>query len=288
MTTIEVLYTARQPISHGAFDHGDGNVMGFHHMDALVPDASPIPHMDGPLVRRRIPAVSANSQRGILRRILARDVLDLAGWTMETPGWDMVYGTLANGGSLGSQAVRKVPAEVRAWRDALPMLSVLGASVQHGMIPGRLCPGAAWLVCTESLRGGYVPSSSALDPMPAVDLMTEVSFVRMPDATEHDMSALGYTPMPVTVQAIVPGARLHAVHKVTGSSLEASAIAWALDRLSRLGGKSGAGFGDVDVQHTGDASEYAAWRDAASGLGDRLTDFAAWLGEGAGSKKKGR
>jgi hypothetical protein len=240
---IRVAFTAVQPICHGAFDSDGGNAILFHRQPRVV---------DGAVVL--CPAVTANSQRGQLRRLIMRDMLDRCGLTPDTVPervWDVLYLTLCNGGALQTQETRVVPADVRKLRAAIPPLSLFGASVLNGMIAGHLQPGPAWLDCADIGTG----------PIPAADLATDHGMVRHLDGDAADGSVLGLTPMPLTIEAVIAGATFRAEYVITGSELEASIVAHGLDLLQRLGGKGASGFGQVTVQHDGTGDLWRAWLD---------------------------
>jgi len=253
-TTITIHVTALAPIAHGSMDGGDiGNAVAVRRLAVVGLPGMP-----------RVPVISGNSVRGQLRRILMRDLLDLCGLSRETVApraWDRIYASLVNGGHLSGKGDTRVdPQAIRELREALPALSLLGCAMYSHMIEGRMYSGWLWPVCSETLAAGLVSPREGVPVVAAEDLVIETSLVRHIEREQHDPAVSEVTPMPVTMEAIGPGAVLQAKLDCRGTPLEASCLAWGLSRISVLGGKSGAGMGTVRVEHDGDPAAYDAWR----------------------------
>ena len=275
MSTISHTITCLGPMSHGDIGADTGNVMRFRRIAHLSPAGVPV----------YIPAISAGALRGVVRRILWRDIFDRTGLSRETlPGqWDRLYAALANGGTIEAAEKRVSPDEIRARRAALPVLSLLGAALYTSHMAGRARVSNSVLDCRESAAAGLPVDGAA----PMRDLLADETRVRHVDREEQDTESSGVGPMPTTVETVISGARFVG-HTHCAPSLEASAWAYGLDRVTHLGGKSAAGFGEVRVQHDGDASEYAAWLDAnVETLRASLLALADALAKG-GKGKKGK
>lgn len=254
------------PVSHNEIGADMGNVTLFRRMARVVDDRVV-----------RVPCVSAGAMRGVVRRLLWREVFDACDLSRETvgsPAWDRLYAALANGGTIESAETRVSPDAIRARREALPVLSLLGSALYSSHMAGRLKLSHAWLACSELGTGS----------LSMHDLLTEISTVRHHDAEEQDPDVSGVGPMPTTVEVVVAGADFRARASVAGD-LEASALAHGLDLVEHVGGKSGQGNGAVRVEHTGDGSLYVAWlaehRDA---LQSALIQLADELSEGKRAK----
>ena len=111
---IRVTLKALSPIAHGAFGPSTGNTLLFRRV--------PIVSLMG---RPFVPAVSGNAIRGVLRRIVMRDLLDRCGFDKTSPGWDHLYAALANGGHLQGSEASIDPVAIGSLRAALPPLSAL-------------------------------------------------------------------------------------------------------------------------------------------------------------------
>lgn len=243
------------PLHHGAFGADTGNAAALRRIPLLVEDRLYL-----------VPAVSGGAIRGVIRRILMRDLLDAHGITPGDVGplaYERLYAALANGGHLDGAEVSIDPVERRALRASLPPLSALGAALYTYMLSRRVEVGIAWLVCSESRAGGVVGPRAWLLRM-AEELVVDYGTVRHVDRDEHAPERSGVTPMPVETETIVAGAELECrIGTARATELEASAMAWALSRITHIGGKAGSGLGAVEVTHDGDPAPYADWRDSA-------------------------
>lgn len=241
----------RSPLHHGAFGKEAGNSVLLRRMTLVAAPGSP-----------QVPVISGNALRGVIRRVLMRDLFKRAGLDqtqLEGRRWDRLYAALANGGHLDGSENSVDPAAVRALREALPPLSVLGAALYSWMLPGHVSVGIAWPRCQETAAAGLCAGSDDLQA--AEDLVEEVSHTRHIEREEHDPAKSGVTPMPVTMETVKTGAVFDSVLTFAphASLVEQAAIAYALGLVQFLGGKAGAGLGAVAIEHDGDATPYADW-----------------------------
>lgn len=277
-----LMLTTEAPLHHGAFGGDAGNAV----LHRRVPLAQ-APDLPG------VPAISGNALRGHLRRIVMRDLFARCDLTVATyaqhgltPGqWDRLYAALANGGHLDSSETRTDPVQIRALRDALPPLSVFGASLYSMMLPGLVSVGWLWVRCRETVAAGLMREDVATTPL--VDgetLVTELTLVRHIDRDEQDPASSGVTPMPVTVEALMPGVTLcgSILPLRAMTDVEIGVLGYGLSLLRTLGGKGGAGFGRLRVQHDVPARAYEDWL-AADGRAQTtraaLIDLARRLGK---------
>jgi hypothetical protein len=256
ITGFPVALTTTAPLHHGAFGADTGNAVLFRRVPlAAFPD------------HPGVPAVSGNALRGCLRRIVMRDLLARCGLlpraddTLSPQQWDKLYAALANGGHLEQAETKTDPDRIRRLRDAVPPLSVFGAALYGYMLPGRLSVGWLWPECAETIAAGLCPSPTIGEPVGAEALLTEVTLTRHIDRDLHDPARSGVTPMPVTVEALMPGVVLHGTiaAQTRMDPTEWSVVGWGLDRLHALGGKGASGFGRVDVAHEIPSTMYDAW-----------------------------
>lgn len=260
MSRVDCTIHLLSPMAHGTMGGDTGNAALVRRFQILH---------NGEI--HRVPGVSAGALRGVVRRLLWREVFDACGLSADiVPDWDRLYAALCNGGTIESAESRVDPATIRERRRALPVLSLLGAALYSSYMAGQARVSNALLDCSEIGTGARS----------CWDLITEETRVRHVDREEQDTEVSGVTPMPTTVEAIMQGATLRAHAHITGP-LERSAWAHGLDLVTHLGGKAGQGFGEVRIEHTGDGAEYVAWmdehRDAVSGA---LLDLATQLARG--------
>ncbi|MDB4914071.1 MAG: hypothetical protein JWM95_1715 [Gemmatimonadetes bacterium] len=250
-----ITMTLEAPLHHGAFGGDTGNAVLFRRVPLAASPASP-----------GVPAVSGNALRGALRRIVMRDLFTRCGLHVgaaEVPpiAWDRLYGALANGGHLTQAETKTDPVTQRALRHAIPALSVFGAALYSYMMPGRVSVGWLWPVCTETVAAGLCTAQPGAPLHDAEELVAEISQVRHIDRDQQNPALSGVTPMPVTIEALVPGVVLQGSLIALKSlpPVEVGVLGYALNELVSLGGKSGSGFGRVQVQHECPSEGYDAW-----------------------------
>lgn len=274
--TINVTIRLDAPLAHGAFsDSSAGNMSLLRREPVVALPGAP-----------RVPCVSGNALRGVVRRIVMRGLFDAAGvsrgkWADQgrSRQWDRMYAALANGGHLERPDASVDPERIRGLRRSLPPLSVLGAAMYRYMLTGRLRAGWCWPVCRETVEAGLAGAAAVGERalVGAEDLVTETSLVRHVDRDQQNPETSGVTPMPTTVEAIAAGAVLQSRMDFERGTddVQRGVIAWGLDRVRQLGGKGGAGLGAVRIEHDGDPAPYEAWlEEAASGLGAVLGELA--------------
>jgi hypothetical protein len=239
-----VTFTTLAPLAHSAFGPSIGNATAFRRF--RIGDAE-------------VPAVSGNALRGIMRRIVMRDLFDRCGLNVESPGWDALYAALANGGHLQGSETSLDPVYVRDLRSAVPGLSVFGSALRTWMLSGRMSVGILWPDCAE------VHAAGLCDPngIAAEDLIEEVSHVRHVDRDQQNPETTGVTPMPTTIEAMKTGTVLRSKIIFDGNATETerSVIAWAIEQIHALGGKSSVGLGRVRIETAGNASPSSLYRD---------------------------
>lgn len=247
---LDLVVKLMAPLSHGGFGPSTGNALMFRRV-----------HLAGLPSRPVIPAVSGNSLRGVMRRLVMRDLIKSTAISasMVTLGkWDRLYAAIANGGHLDGSETTVNPSKVAALRQALPPLSLFGAALYSWMLPGHFSSGWLWPRCRETVECGLCSHGKDVR---AEDLIEEIGFARHIEREEQDPSLSGVTPMPTTVECMMPGAELEGRLVFLGAvtETEASCAAYGLDLVHQLGGKGAGGLGRVHVQHEGDSTAYRQW-----------------------------
>jgi hypothetical protein len=237
------------PLHHGAFGQDGGNIALFRRLPIAV---------DGAVVN--LPCVSGNALRARLRRLVMRDLFQRVGLSRHSEDltpvkWDKLYAAVANGGTLKGKEVEVSPADRLALRAAVPPLSTFGAAIYAWMLHGLVSAGWVLPVCQESVKAGLVELGDGVDPsalLAAEELIAEVSQTRHVDADDQDPSITDVGPMPVTVEAIMPGVEFQSewLQLQAMTPIEWGAIAYGLSLLTGLGGKAASGFGRLDITHT--------------------------------------
>jgi hypothetical protein len=265
------------PIQHGG-DEKTGS----------TPVLRSITHWD-PVTGRhvRLPFISGNAIRGVLRRLVFRDLLGRLGLSPDELH-PKVYHALFSGGILEStdETAMLIELELRRQvRDAIPPLALFGTSVGNQMIPGCLRVRHGMPVCSE--YRAYLPPKLAADPRAeqSVRTFTDVAFATRRDELhaerQGDEQAIQ---MKVEYEVFVPGSLFaHGFALVYPSPLEVAALGWVIQLWREqpyIGGKAGCGYGELAL-HYDDvpdhapyleyvAAEAATIREALAEIGGRL------------------
>lgn len=230
-------FIAKSPISHGEFSDGvdTGNTMLFRRLPVVG---------KGETIYS-IPAISGNSLRGVMRRLLTRELFDALCFRH-----DKLYLALANGGALEKTLDQYIrPEKVRQTRELLPILSAFGSALYTYMLPGVLSMSFALLQCAELGTGGKLSS----------ELVTDVGMTRHLDRTEAD--AGDAKPMPYVVESVIPGARFDCEYMFLPSAtdMDRATVSHGLNLLRRIGGKAGCGFGFIEMGGDFDDTAYLTY-----------------------------
>ena len=271
----EIIFTALEPIHHSFFGPKTGNASAIRRMRVVSVLGMP-----------RIPCVSGNAIRGVLRRIIFRDLFHRAEILPGQPGherlppksFDLLYAALAKGGHfVGSEAQSKTE-HMRQLRESLPPLSVFGSSLYNFILPGHFECGIAWLRCRETHGEAY---------QPAEDLVEEISHCRHIDREYQSPEITEVTTMPTEIEVICKGAELQGwVNFSHAIPVERAVIGYGLRALEYLGAKKSIGLGRVKVDVVLEPQEYVEWL-ATTPIQDRLVALAEeLLGIKCGSASK--
>lgn len=250
---LTVRFDLLSPLSHSAFGADAGNAVPLRRFPVVsIPD------------RPRIAAVSGNAIRGLLRRALMRELFDSLELGPEIDHWDRIYAALANGGTIEAAEKRLEPARIRAVREAIPALSVLGAALYTWLLPGHCSVGIAWPVCRETVTAGLVSERNDAPSMSEIE--EEYTTTRLPDTDQVDTERSGVSPMPVVVEVISSGVQLESRMRFArhASPVERAAIAHGITLLDSLGGKTAQGLGRFRATLDGGEDDanpgpYRAW-----------------------------
>jgi len=220
----------------------------------------------------RLPFISGNAIRGVLRRLLMRDLLDRVGLQQVSPA---LHHALFTGGILESTDEDAGGALDLAFRrtlrDAVPPVALLGTAAGNQLVPGVLRVEHAMPVCEE--YRAYLPERLLSDPRAgqSVRTFTDVSFAtRRDDLREERAEDEQAHQMKIEFECFVSGTLF--VHGYTlhyATPIEASCLAyllelWALDPI--IGGKGASGYGRLrlayDLASLPPGADYASWLEA--------------------------
>lgn len=282
---VRLRFTALAPLHHGEVSPDSGVTVACRKVRTA----------DGALV----PVVSGNALRGVMRRLVFRELfgrlgIDRASF-LDARAWDRLYAALANGGHLEASETTMDPDAIRDVRRLLPPLSLFGSALYSWMLPSAVSVGIAWLACRETEDLGLaVGSTLEARARAAADCLGEIGYARHVDRELQDPEASGVKPMPREMETILTGSELVSTAEflATATGLERACYIHAAYLLSGaaggLGGKTASGHGRVRVQLPdedggwGSRQEYAQWLDdCAPGPDCRLRaqvlDFAEGL-----------
>ena len=231
---MKIKVTALSPISHGAFTDGIdmGNILEFRRMD-MVREGKHI----------QLPVISGNAFRGVMRRLLARELFEVLDIKNQLTGkeHDRLYAILANGGALGKDAdVRVDPAAIREMREKLPLLSVFGAACYRYILQGMFSCGFLELCCKEAGTG----------EIPISDLISEIGEAHHIEKCEFDAENNDMKPMPYTTEVVVKGAEFDGYIDFTphATEVERAAVYHGIKLIGYIGGKSARGYGKIKCE----------------------------------------
>lgn len=267
-----VQFRLQSPLAHGSFGQSAGN--------ATLIRRAPLVGLPG---MPSIPVVSGNALRGVMRRLVMRELMAKAGMSRANvaPGaWDRLYAAIVNGGHLDGSETSVNPSDIRSIREALPPLSVFGAALYTWMLPGHMSVGWLWPRCAETVAARVV--QPGLETVAAEDLVHEVSLCRHVEKEHQDPEVSGVTAMPTTIETLATGSVLECSVQFAAHAtpIERACIAHALRSVTVLGGKSGGGMGAVEMDagpSEQDAAPYTAWLSETADLATRLARLASQI-----------
>lgn len=248
--------TAMSEIHHGG-DEQTGNVRLLRSVKLWSP-------ADGRMVR--LPVISGNAIRGVLRRKLIADLLERIGYN---PASSKLHHALYTGGVLESKddvsGALDLPAR-RALAAMLPPVALLGTAVLNDMVPGQLTVDFARPFCRETAT--YLAKAGYDDPR----LMTNArAFRDFTFTTRRDDLRDGEEShqMIVTFEYFAMGtAFAHAFHlkhptppgkpPILEATVSTMIALWQADPV--IGGKAAGGFGQLDLDY-GDLPDTAPYDD---------------------------
>jgi hypothetical protein len=238
--TIEAL----SPIHHGG-DEKTGS----------TPVLRSLTHYD-PIEARhvRLPFISGNALRGVLRRLVMRDLLDRLGMTEVGAA---LHHALFTGGILESTDDGGGQLDLafrRGLRDLVPPIALFGTAAGNQLVPGILRVEHAMPVCRE--YRAYLPAPWGDDPraQQSVRTFTDVSFATRRDDLRADREEDEQArQMKIDFECFIAGTlfvhgfTLHYATPVEASCLRHLLQVWALD--PRIGGKSASGYGRLRLAY---------------------------------------
>lgn len=256
---IEGLYTLLSPLSHIGESVGASAFLA----------TEPIVGIDGSIQETFV--YSGNSIRGIIRDAGMRYLLERLRIKIPVDSFHLLF----SGGSLGGEGTVDID-QARLYRKMLPMFSILGGGVGNQLIQGKVKIGSLYPLCRECQR---VLPEALRDPEAASwrQLSFEKEFTRMDDSKNDNLRKYMIDDdipklegkdkkkkkgdddekkqqMRASTEMMITGTRLYQrIDLVDFSELELGAYvsAWhEFARQSYIGGKSGTGYGSVDVTFT--------------------------------------
>lgn len=217
-----------------------------------------------------VPFVNANAFRGVLRRLIMADFVELVGYEVDNP---KLHHALYSGGQLESTDDTTSRLDVGVRRqllDNIPPLGLLGSSVGNQILPGCLMVEHALPVCaerrwTKSVRLPRDWDEDARWEQPAATFLGEHFQTRRDDLhaeREEDEQAVQ---MLVTCECIIPGALFeHGYALRNASPVEAGVLGRGLQlwlQAPTIGGKASGGMGQLVAMydHVPDPEPYLQW-----------------------------
>jgi len=239
--------TALSPIYHGG-NEKTGNVVLLNRLRFIV-GGKPVD----------VPVISGNQIRGRLRRLLARDFLQLAGYELDLgqKRHQKLYHTLFAGGVLTEveeeeSGVVDLNLKSRLVRYVVP-IRLFGASYGNQMVEGRVLVGFALPICRELADFTGVDSDVSFYQLITRAFQTRRDELRVGGGEGEEDEAVQ---MIVEYEVFAPGAQFF--HELVleaeeeGLALDLSALYRAVGLWQEepyIGGKSSAGFGRLKIEY---------------------------------------
>lgn len=200
----------------------------------------------------KMPIVTGNAVRGILRDHGAKHLLDMLGIKVNKE----IFNVLFSGGNLSGASKQDVK-RAREIRQHFPFVSMFGGGVGSMLLSGKFKCGNLYPICKESQEITGIESDKSWR-----DMIDEISYTRTDDAkndkyseyiidADAETKAKASTQMRYTVQYLAPGTELwqEIIIDPTATDAEIGALLSAIRAwfdMPYLGGMSNKGFGSFD------------------------------------------
>lgn len=237
--TIEGNIRALTPLHHGS-DESTGSRSTLRRMKYLV---------EGKMME--VPVISGNSIRGILRRMIMRDMLEQLDYkklsSLKT------YHMLFAGGTLESVSSESGNINLgmrKQMRESLPPLSLFGSAIGNQMIEGKMKCAYAIPVCKELIP--YLPECNS-PCISSYEQLTDDFTTRRDDLHGERAEDDNAHQMIVNFEVFAPGTEFY--HKfvlIDCTDVESAVLGRALDLWKSqpyIGGKSNIGLGEVHLNY---------------------------------------
>ncbi len=202
----------------------------------------------------RLPIITANSVRGILRDSGAKFFLDRLGCKVDKE----IFHILFSGGNLNGTMKNDV-GKAKSVREHFPLVSVFGGGLGDMILAGKMAVGNLYPICKESewITGEYSDTSWK-------NLIDEIEYTRADDGKDDTLSnyiinpddvkkAKASTQMRYAVQYMAAGTAFMQeiflfdnISPIEESALYSAFLSWF--NLPKLGGMANKGFGFFDAE----------------------------------------
>ena len=236
----EGVLTALSPIHHGG-DESTGSRATLRRMKFIQTNGKKID----------IPVISGNSIRGVLRRLVMRDMLDTLGHELTSI---KTYHMLFAGGTLESvqsSDAGQINLDMRKrLRTKIPALSLFGSAIGNQMIEGKMKCAYAIPICTETEM--FTPNN--VSQLSTYEQSTVDFTTRRDDLHADREDGDAAHQMIVNFEVFAPGTSFY--HKFTlldCNEIEAAVLGRAVELWTErpyVGGKSGIGMGEVNLNYS--------------------------------------
>lgn len=205
----------------------------------------------------KVPAITGNSVRGILRDRAAEQLMDAAGVKVNIDVFDELF----SGGNISGSTKNDIE-RARQIRKHFPFVSMFGGALGNMMMSGNFCAGFLYPICKETELINHTKADTSWH-----NWIDDIEFTRMDDSKDYKKSgyienheeerkAKASTQMRTNVQYIAPGTQfLQRIDISNGATeLEVAALYSALYSWFQepyLGGKKSKGFGRFDAESDG-------------------------------------
>ncbi|MCD7726051.1 MAG: RAMP superfamily CRISPR-associated protein [Clostridiales bacterium] len=272
MKKIKVIYTLTSPVSHIGETASTGS-----YFNTVLTDSG------------RLPVITGNSVRGIIRDILATHLLDTLSIQVDKEAFNVLY----SGGNITGGVSNSVT-RAKAIRERFPIISLLGAGVGDMIMQGKLTASFLYPLCKETCEITGIYSDISWH-----SLIDEMSFTRFDDTKkdnlidkieniEADNSAKASTQMRFEVQLMAIGTQFLQTLYLTNNctDIEYGALLTGFAKwfeMPKIGGMSSKGFGFFDAELTDNEGNSMSVKDGEIAMCDTykrlITDYSGYIAD---------
>jgi len=243
LVTYKGILKAKTPVFHGG-NEKTGSVVLLNRIKFLTENGM-----------EEIPIISGNAIRGVLRRLIMKDLLDQIGYkiNLSKKEGQKLYHSLFAGGVLETVEEGSGTIDIELKREIielLPPVRLFGLAIKNQMIEGKLKVGHALPICVELKN--FLPED--ITPKVSIyDMLTTIFQTRKDDLRVEKEDNEQAVQMLIEYEVFAPGTQFYHEIKVEDpDEIDLSCLARCIELWKQkpfIGGKSSIGFGELEINY---------------------------------------